>query len=100
MRKNNNKLFTIEFEPEKAYDYFESFFASGSEEMIIVEGLIQLAEQMVANVMNGADPIVEINHVILCLEVVLGTVLTDEQARYLSDILVQILRDNGIDIIM
>ena len=100
MRKNNNKLFTIEFEPENAYDYFDSFFASGSEEMIIVEGLIQLAEQMVANVMNGADPIVEIDHVILCLEVVLGTILTDEQARYLSDILVQILRDNGIDIIM
>lgn len=95
MRRNNNKLFTIEMAPE---NYTDSLFISDTEVMIIVEGLIQLAEAMLVNVMNGADPIVEIDHVILCLEVVLGTVLTDEQAGYLSDILIEILRDNGINI--
>ena len=85
----------MEYRPEFEHDLPLSEF---TEVMIIVEELIQLAEAMVVNVMNGADPIVEIDHVILCLEVVLGTILTDEQARYLSDILIEILRDNGINI--
>ena len=93
--RDDRKLFTMEYRPEFEHDLRLSEF---TEVMIIVEELIQLAEAMVVNVMNGADPIVEIDHVILCLEVVLGTILTDEQARYLSDILIEILRDNGINI--
>lgn len=102
MRKNNNnKLFTIETETETGYDnHYDSFLMEELQEIIlIVEGLIQLTEEMVINVMdNGADPIVEMNHIMLCLEAYIGRVLTTEEEQRLLDILIQVLKENDIHV--
>lgn len=100
MRKNNNnKLFSIE--TETGYDnYYDLFLMEELQEIIlIVEGLIQLTEEMVINVMdNGADPIVEMNHIMLCLEAYIGRVLTTEEEQRLLDILIQVLKENDIHV--